>query len=208
MAGLESEEDDNLFEQLGLSRTAVQGYTDADTSPSVSSDGEEGIEGSELSEVAGASSAAAVAVAVAVGAAPAVSESAAMAEGGGEGSRERQSGVIGAGASMAEHSIAADAQAMAAMGPGSVLSEEDERLASAKAAAAAEAAAALEAAVASGDVTYPSNPDSDEDIEDVGEGDGLQVLGTEKERAEEQAEEEQLVASLNPDVTATEGGSS
>lgn len=197
MAGLENEEDDNLFEQLGLSRSAVQGYKDAAADgASVDGDNVEIIDATVASSQIAAVTGVTAAVDPGSGADVEVEHDIVG---------DRASSAAATVSSIVESSTAGDAQG------GSRLAEDEESLANAKAAAAAEAAAALEAAVASGDVMYPSNPDKDDmegDADAADKDDNMALvedfLDAEEVRADQKVEEEELFASLNTDATPAE----
>lgn len=206
--GLENEEDDNLFEQLGISRSAVQGVRDSKAPNAGTGEDDRAGDGKEVSVEVTMSSPAA-AVAVAVGIVPPGSEGAVEAPKEAGASDDKPVSASAALTPGAEHAVSVDPSAITV---NVVAPEEDEKLASAKAAKAAEAAAALQAAVASGDVTYPSGEDKEVEVEagagetgssgSGGEGGGV-PLGEESRdslmTAAEEAAGEELVASLDVD---------
>lgn len=187
MTGLENEEDDNLFEQLGISRpsdsevssSADAGADTTDPDSEASDDVMSEIDGDKKPEGLAASVVEAVVVESAV---PVPVEVPA----GGVGKGEDVGVDIGVdvGEDVEAHAITVAAAEAAVEAHG----KEDEEKATALA-----AAAALEAAVASGDVVYP-----DPEASSVGEGlhDGV-------ESGEGQVEEvgEELAASVGPAET-------
>ncbi|CAM9737077.1 unnamed protein product [Ectocarpus sp. 12 AP-2014] len=188
--GLENEEDDNLFEQLGIQKSMVETYTenpilkdaggavDADTGET--DDARDAGKGSvaAATKTEKAAEAAAVVAAVAVASA-AAKPTAATDLPSLDGSSDSDEDVAADGSV-----AAAEAQAMVAAAAAVVESEQE------SSEAARAAAAALEAAVASGYVVYPKNdPTHDADKDGEGDLDGGIVDG-------EEGEEEELAASV------------
>ncbi|CBN75106.1 similarity to sodium/hydrogen exchanger and potassium exchanger [Ectocarpus siliculosus] len=188
--GLENEEDDNLFEQLGIQKSMVETYTenpilkdaggavDADTveTDDARDAGKGSAAAATKTEKAAEAAAAVAAVAVASAAAK---PTAATDLPGLDGSSDSDEDVAADGSAAAAEAQATVAAAAAAVEPEPESSE-----------AARAAAAALEAAVASGDVVYPKNDpthDADKDGED--DLDGGIVNG-------EEGEGEELAASV------------
>ena len=180
--GLETEEDDNLFEQLGISRSVVETYTTKDGLPKAS--GVVAGAGSLESDARDASDkAASSAAAVAAATATAKAVAAAAAEAGGA---PVLSGADPAAAGDHAEDAVVDAQ-VAEVGAEGVSAEEAASAAEVEAKSKAlAAAAALEAAVASGDVVYPKNDDT-EAVGEEGEGGGEGSEGGPGEAGEELA---------------------
>ncbi|CAM9659383.1 unnamed protein product [Ectocarpus fasciculatus] len=186
--GLENEEDDNLFEQLGIQKSMVETYTenpilkdagstvDADTGET--DDARDAGKGSAAAAAAAKTEKAAEAAAAAAVASASAKPTAATDLPGLDGSSGSDDDVA------ADGSAAAEAQAMVAAAAAAVEPEPE------SSEAARAAAAALEAAVASGDVVYPKNdPTHDDDKDGEGDVDGGMVDG-------EEGEGEELAASV------------
>ncbi|CAB1116354.1 unnamed protein product [Ectocarpus sp. CCAP 1310/34] len=183
--GLENEEDDNLFEQLGIQKSMVETYTEnpvlkdavgADTGETDDArDAGKGSAAAATKTEKAAEAAAAVAVVSA-----AAKPTAATNLPGLDGSSDSDEDVAADGSA-----AAAEVQAIVAAAAAVVESEPE------SSEAARAAAAALEAAVASGDVVYPKNdPTHDADKDGEGDLDGGIVDG-------EDGEGEELAASVS-----------
>ncbi|CAM9424650.1 unnamed protein product, partial [Ectocarpus sp. 13 AM-2016] len=184
--GLENEEDDNLFEQLGIQKSMVETYTenpilkdaggavDADTGET--DDARDAGKGTTAAATKTEKTAEAAAAVAAVAVASATAKPTAATDlPGVDGSSDSDEDVAADGSAAA----AAEAQATVAAAAAVVESEPE------SSEAARAAAAALEAAVASGYVVYPKNdPTHDADKDGEGELDGGIVDGEEEEGEE------------------------
>lgn len=185
--GLENEEDDNLFEQLGISRSQVQSYkTDGSGGAAASEDGTltsqtPSGEGQNLRDATPPAVTAVAAAAVVTPLVDGSSSGATAASDGGGGGGAVPGTVPGTGGDMM---AGVSEEAMAALlAAESAALEEVEKT---KALAAAEAAAALEAAVASGDVVYPTNLDKDAGSSVLDSKDEAETLAKEQALADEE----------------------
>lgn len=164
--GLENEEDDNLFEQLGISRSVVETYTTKDGLPKAAGVAAGGAAGADADGRDPSDATAASAAEVAAATATATAVAAAAAEAGGApvlSADPRAGGAAPVDAVDAQVVEVGEEVVAAAEEAASAADDEAKSLALA-------AAAALEAAVASGDVVYPKNADKEEG--DGGEGGG------------------------------------
>ncbi|CAM9991273.1 unnamed protein product [Scytosiphon promiscuus] len=205
--GLENEEDDNLFEQLGIQKAVVETYTTkkevpketaADSNSGEKADVSASGAAAAAAEAAEAAITAEAAVMTAAAAASSVAESsaaaAAMAEGlsslhGDDFSGDGEGGGIGGGDDggnisaedpSATSTAAEKLAAAAASTSAAATADAADAVQSSEAALAA--AAALEAAVASGDVVYPTN-EAEKDSEGERSGGGGGGGGDEEELA-------------------------